>query len=544
MKNDKVLSTSITRRLRLVLLTIVLIASAGGALISVAAAMVFTDPSAFQTAITGLGTATVINFEDIDASPVNNSTVGRSQFNGGFYAGQGITFSNPNGDPLFIAPGGLFWNDSNSLSVSNFPFEGGSDTNDDLVVTFNPPVIAAGLTLVDNGSQNPGEFVEFLDSNGAVIRQEALPPNFSSFRGFIGMISADRPIAKIRIEEGANDGDDVACDDFIFVPMGGCVAPPANLVSWWPGDGNASDIKDGNPGQLMNGAAFAAGVVGQAFKFDGIDEFVKVPKAPNLDMTSQVTLDFWMRADAGNPMNNCCQGLVTTDFYSIEISGGGDPIVGVNFFVNTGSSFVHTSDANGGGAVVTPGEWHHIAGTYDGTKLQLYVDGTASGNPRFNSGNILPMLANSFLAIGSEDGRTTCPFCIGNRYFKGQIDEVELFNRALSASEVQSIFAAGIAGKCKDRDGDGVLDGDDACPDSIVTATVVIGGCDSGVPNTVLSGGCTVADKIAQCAASASNHGAFVSCVAHLTNELKAMGIITNQQKGAIQRCAAQANIP
>ncbi|MEK6320572.1 MAG: hypothetical protein AABN33_02690 [Acidobacteriota bacterium] len=69
--------------------------------------------------------------------------------------------------------------------------------------------------------------------------------------------------------------------------------------------------------------------------------------------------------------------------------------------------------------------------------------------------------------------------------------------------------------------GDGVLDRQDACPNSIVTATVVIDGCDSAVPNTVLSGGCTIADKIAQCAANASNHGEFVSCVAHLTNELK-----------------------
>lgn len=544
MKNDKALSHSITKRLRLVLLTLVLFASIAGALISMAAAMVTTDPNAFQTSITGLGTPTVINFEDIDASPVNNSTVGRPQFNGGFYAGQGIAFSNPNGDPLYIAPGGLFWNASNSLSVSNFPFEGGSDTNDDLVVTFNPPVIAAGFTFVDSGSQNPDEFVQFIDSNGAVIQQVGLPPNFSSFRGFLGIVSVDRPIAKINIVEGANDGDDVAYDDFIFMPMGGCAAAPSGLVSWWPGDGNADDIKDGNPGMLMNGAMFAPGVVDQTFRFDGIDDFVKVPKAANLDMTNQVTIDFWMRADPDNPMNNCCQGLVTTDFYAIEISGGGDPIVGVNFFVNTGSSFVHTSDANGGGAVVTPGEWHHIAGTYDGTKLQLYVDGMAWGNPRFNSGTILPMLTNSYLAIGSEDGRTTCPFCIGNRYFKGQIEEVEVFNRALTASEIQSIFAAGIAGKCKDADGDGVLDGDDVCPGSIVTATVVIDGCDSGVPNTVLSGGCTIADMIAQCAADASNHGAFVSCVAHLTNELKVMGIITNQQKGKIQKCAAHANIP
>ena len=146
---------------RLVLLTMVLSILVAAALVAMAASVVTTDPNSFQTQITGLGTPTVIDFEDIDASPVNNGAAQRAQFNGGFYAAQGITFSNPNGDPLYIAPGGLFWNASNSLSVSNFPFESGSDTNDDLVVTFSAPVIAAGFTFVDNGSQNPDEFVQF-----------------------------------------------------------------------------------------------------------------------------------------------------------------------------------------------------------------------------------------------------------------------------------------------------------------------------------------------------------------------------------------------
>lgn len=183
-----------------------------------ASATVTSDPNAFQTAIAGLGTPTTVNFDDIDASPVNNSTAGRTPFNGSFYAGQGISLASPNGVPLFIAPGGLFWNASNSLSVSNFPFEAGSDTNDSLAVTLNPPAAAVGFTLVDNGSQRPDEFVQFLDSDGAVVQQVGLPPNFGPFRAFIGIVSVDRPIARINIAEAANDGDDVDYDDFIFVP--------------------------------------------------------------------------------------------------------------------------------------------------------------------------------------------------------------------------------------------------------------------------------------------------------------------------------------
>jgi hypothetical protein len=56
-----------------------------------------------------------------------------------------------------------------------------------------------------------------------------------------------------------------------------------------------------------------------------------------------------------------------------------------------------------------------------------------------HTGTITPMLPNSFVAIGSEDGRTTGPECIGSRYFKGLIDEVAIFNRALSAAEIQAL---------------------------------------------------------------------------------------------------------
>ena len=95
-----------------------------------------------------------------------------------------------------------------------------------------------------------------------------------------------------------------------------------------------------------------------------------------------------------------------------------------------------------------------------------------------------------------------------------------------------------------DGDGDGVPDDEDACPESILTETIVIDDCDSGVGNMLFDDGCTMADLIAECADNAKNHGGFVSCVAHLTNEWKQAGLITGKEKGAIQSCAAQADIP
>lgn len=97
-----------------------------------------------------------------------------------------------------------------------------------------------------------------------------------------------------------------------------------------------------------------------------------------------------------------------------------------------------------------------------------------------------------------------------------------------------------------DHDGDGIADNEDECPDSALSTTVVIDGCDSGVPNPVFPSGCTIPDLVAtRCAAGPSNHGQFVSCVSQLTNHLKKAGAITGQQKGAIRRCSAHAtNIP
>jgi PA domain-containing protein len=91
-----------------------------------------------------------------------------------------------------------------------------------------------------------------------------------------------------------------------------------------------------------------------------------------------------------------------------------------------------------------------------------------------------------------------------------------------------------------DADADGVADDEDCNPTSDVRPTIVIGSINTGVPNTLFANGCTMSDLIAQLAASARNHGDFVSGVAHLTNQWAQDGLITGQQKGAIQSAAAK----
>ena len=95
-----------------------------------------------------------------------------------------------------------------------------------------------------------------------------------------------------------------------------------------------------------------------------------------------------------------------------------------------------------------------------------------------------------------------------------------------------------------DADLDGIADGADCDATSDLAPTVVVGGNDSGVPNTLFSTGCSISDLIAKVGGDAGNHGDFASGVAALTNQLRSQGLISGSQKGAIQSAAARAAIP
>ena len=251
----------------------------------------------------------------------------------------------------------------------------------------------------------------------------------------------------VTITNSVGSTNSVAATLTVNVPV--CTPAPSGLVGWWPAEGNANDIVGGNNGMLVSGAGYTNGEVGQAFSFNNSGtQAVDIPLSPSLNITNQVTIEFWMKAAPGNSMNSF-QGLVTSDNYFISIDVGNPNLggYGVDFAINDSGTFYQAANANGGGAHVSAGVWHHIAGTYDGTKLQLYVDGQPWGNPLLHTGAISPLvLPGEFISIGSEDGRASCG-CTG-RHFWGLIDEASIYNRALSASEIAAIYNAGSAGKC------------------------------------------------------------------------------------------------
>lgn len=109
----------------------------------------------------------------------------------------------------------------------------------------------------------------------------------------------------------------------------------------------------------------------------------------------------------------------------------------------------------------------------------------------------------------------------------------------------QSFYFGGsissVTGGIQDTDGDGIKDDVDACVESDLSATVVVGSNDSKVGNTLLGNGCTITDMINTIRADESIHGQRVSGVADFLNAIKKDGVITGRQHGAIQNAVARA---
>lgn len=231
-----------------------------------------------------------------------------------------------------------------------------------------------------------------------------------------------------------------------------CTPPPANMVSWWGAEGNARDGLGNNDGTLHFGVAFAPGMVGQAFSFDGSTGFVEMDNSASLSIPGQLTIDAWV-----NPNNvstnqsivskyNTCGGAEQRS-YALDVRTGG----AIEFCVYNGQpdpNAYHCVQTTSG---ITPGVFTHVAGTFDPATqdMKIYVDGVDTEAP------VLPgsVDVNAIFASTTpvDIGRT---FCAGSSqsptdYFGGLIDEVEIFSRALSGSEVQGIANAGAAGKCR-----------------------------------------------------------------------------------------------
>lgn len=448
-----------------------------------------------------------------------------------------------------------------------------------------------------------------------------------------------------------------------------CVPRPLGLLAWYPGDNSAVDLVGGRNGTAEGGAGFAPARVDQGFLLPPGSRIV-VPDDPVWTLGDKpFTYEAWVNFESleqRTPIIGHDEGAGERNKWILwyDAVGHRSPFgPALRFHVN--SPVVPPLDP-----IVYPWEpephrWYHVAITRDGNTYALYIDGVRVIT-EVDSHTIPDPEAP--LTIGEAEGFS----------FHGLIDEVGFYGRALSAKEIEDIFLAGSAGKCKtgpqalvplcrsaevftrpgtcsseasidggsfdagggeitlsaeppppydlgdtpvvlriegagqgdgdpssssceatvsvvdpeppsvecnaepllvfsgeselrfaassgdncetpqgvsiriveascmkaDYDGDGIPDDEDECPGGDASDLLRIDDCETGLENFLLDSGCTFADLILECAEGADNHGAYVSCVALLTNEWKARGWISGSEQGIIQACAAKAPIP
>jgi hypothetical protein len=232
----------------------------------------------------------------------------------------------------------------------------------------------------------------------------------------------------------------------LYHPSAPCVEAPTNLVLWLPfdeinGSTSANLAAPADPGtQVGNPTPILYAYVANSLSFNGVNQYVTVPDYPAIEIgTNDFTIDAWVQyptnSSGGTILDKRTYIGGNYTGYIFDLSGGIlliqlDPgyFNGNNFDTNT---------------VPADGNWHFVAVTVRRTStngIQFYVDGhpTATSNPTSHEGSLSN---NASLQVGGST--------LAGTYWQGGLDEVEVFNRALSTNELYTIYSAGTAGKCK-----------------------------------------------------------------------------------------------
>lgn len=231
-----------------------------------------------------------------------------------------------------------------------------------------------------------------------------------------------------------------------------CAPPPPNMALWLPFDEasglTALNIAGGLNGALINGPTRLIGsYVNNSLCFDGANDYVQVASHPAIAVgTGDFSIDAWIRPAA---LNNTIRIIAD---HRDENTGPG--VVGYSFFLGGGNGLAFqiadgTGFANYPSTLSVPadGQWHFVAVTISRSNpngIRFYVDGVLDSVPR-----------DPTIAPANLTPPPNFPFRISSRssslsgFFRGCIDEVELFRRALTAAEINSIYSAGKYGKCR-----------------------------------------------------------------------------------------------
>ncbi|MCC7231385.1 MAG: T9SS type A sorting domain-containing protein [Bacteroidia bacterium] len=201
--------------------------------------------------------------------------------------------------------------------------------------------------------------------------------------------------------------------------------------------------------------------------FDGLSSYVSFSTENGLNPTDAITVEAWIKADAWGQFyweNSivCNSGWSLGEEGYVLRAGGTGELSFAIAGMDTSGTPVSWVDVISGDSALTLNTWTHVAGTFDGNQLAIFIDGNLAGTVPF-PGTIVPSVDYLF-KIGklADDNQPE------DRFFSGMIDEVRIYNRALSQAEIQSgmnhqidtASAAGLVGYWRMNEDTGTAVGD------------------------------------------------------------------------------------
>ena len=233
-----------------------------------------------------------------------------------------------------------------------------------------------------------------------------------------------------------------------------CVQQPSNLVSWWRGEGNGLDQTGANNGILINNITFSAGKIGGGFNANNGTLFpgsLEISDSSSLVLNQSMTFEGWLKIDSYGGAIISRRNTTGEQSYMVSTSFENGRLQFFIFHSEGGASLISSPNP------LPLGQFVHFAATYDDATEQrsIYINGSLVTQQTFTVNRNI--ISGAKIYVGAIRGIT---------------DELSVYNRALTASEIQAIYNAGIAptgatGKCLaaqpqrkqfDFDGDGKSD--------------------------------------------------------------------------------------
>ena len=221
-----------------------------------------------------------------------------------------------------------------------------------------------------------------------------------------------------------------------------CVVPSSNIVSWWTGDTNESDLYRVNNPSKVNAVSIVPAEVSNGFLY-APGAYIDIPASKSL-ANQRFTLAAWVRPDGPGPNNDQYGSIIIQqdiDEQSVAASLYWRAAPDERFVFVFGNSSTEVLFSND---IFPAGQFYFVSGTYDVNTFRLYVNGVLEGS--FSETKRIAY-SNRTWEIGSSDAISRG---VGYpRTWNGIIDEVQVYNVPLPVASIAAIFKAGSAGDCK-----------------------------------------------------------------------------------------------